>query len=135
MEVCMRIPILVAAIVVAPLLSVLAFAEPRPTDEERGEELYNRHCIQCHGPTSAGDGPATSTLIVPVPDLSKSLLEKTSDDTIKMVLNGKGTMPSFQLSFDKHDARRVLKHMERITHPTPPEAPSEETADVNADSN
>lgn len=131
----MHFPILVAMIIVAPLLSVIAFAEPRPTDEERGEELYNRHCIQCHGPTAAGDGPAATALIAPIPDLSKSLLEKPSDDAIQIVLNGRGTMPSFQLSFDKHDARRVLKHMERITHPTPPEAPSEEAVDVNTDSN
>ena len=131
----MHLPILVAMTIVAPLLSVIAFAEPRPTDEERGEELYNRHCIQCHGPTAAGDGPAAAALIAPIPDLSKSLLEKPSDEAIQIVLNGKGTMPSFQLSFDKHDARRVLKHMERITHPTPQEATSEETVDVNVDSN
>jgi mono/diheme cytochrome c family protein len=135
MEVSMRIPILTATVIVAPLLSIIAFAEPRPTDEERGEELYNRHCIQCHGATAAGDGPAAAALVTAVPDLSKSLLDKPNDSTIQIVLNGNGAMPSFQLSFDKHDARRVLKYMERTTHPTPPEAPSEETVDVNTDSN
>ena len=29
---------------------------PSLASMKRGEELYNRYCIVCHGPTGAGDG-------------------------------------------------------------------------------
>lgn len=83
----------------------------RPTDQERGEELYERHCFACHGSNGRGDGPATEALVVPVPDLTDNLDPRKREEQSRVVLRGKGTMPAFESTFDKADAKRVLKHL------------------------
>jgi mono/diheme cytochrome c family protein len=108
------------------LLATSALADQpskRPSDAERGEELWERHCTACHGPTNRGDGPATEALVVTVPDLRGKV--KVDEATIKLVLRGMGGMPAYETSFDKTDARRVLKHMAtvheaRAKKPKPP---------------
>lgn len=101
----------------------------RPTDAERGEELYGRHCVQCHGPSVRGDGPATAAFVHPVPDLVGKI--KVDEPTITAVHLGKGTMPSFEVTFDRADAKRVLQHMKKLSDgarkaKTKKSAPSEE---------
>jgi len=112
------------------LLATSAMAEQptkRLSDAERGEELWARHCAACHGPTNRGDGPATEALVVDVPDLRGKV--KVDDATLKLVLRGNGGMPGFETSFDKADARRVLKHMlavheAKATKPSPKKKPA-----------
>lgn len=36
-----------------------------------GGELFNRYCAACHGESATGDGPAASSLIKQVPDLTR----------------------------------------------------------------
>lgn len=97
----------------------------RPTDEERGEQLYNRHCVQCHGERAAGDGPATRALVHPVPDLRGRITVDSA--TIDVVHKGRGPMPSYAESFDRSDARRVLQWMLRLSN-MPPVASAPEEA-------
>jgi mono/diheme cytochrome c family protein len=102
-----------APLTFALALATLAAAAPptpkKPTDAERGKELYERHCTACHGATAAGDGPAASALVVPVPDL-RGLVD-ASAPRIDVVRLGRGTMPAFEASFDAEDAKRVLQYM------------------------
>jgi high-affinity iron transporter len=110
-----------------PLLLVAGLASAtrsskRLKDDERGEQLYDRHCIQCHGDGAAGNGPAASALVVPVPDLRETLDPDNREAMARVVLDGSGAMPGFEPSFDKYDARRVLRHMEKIGH-DPSKAP------------
>jgi len=105
-------------------------AVKKPTDEKRGQELYERHCIQCHGAQAAGDGPLSAALVSPVPNLRGKLPEKEFERLGKVVLEGKSAMPGFSASFDVEDAKRVLKHMakkgkEKQKAATPAEAPAE----------
>lgn len=112
---------------VAVLLTLPAFAaQPtkRPTDAERGKELYERHCVACHGATAAGDGPATKALVFQVPDLQGKV--QARQPQIDVVVRGKGAMPAFEASFDAEDARRVLLYMS-TTRPAAP-APAPEPA-------
>lgn len=116
----------------ALLVLTTASQAGRPTkrlsDEARGELLYDRHCIQCHGEFGAGDGPLVPTLVKPVPDLRTQLVEANRDRHVVVVLDGKRSMPSFRNAFDRYDAERVMRHMERIavpgyTRPEPVVAP------------
>jgi mono/diheme cytochrome c family protein len=89
----------------------------RPSDAVRGEELYRRHCIQCHGEMNLGDGPATLRLVNPVPDLQGAV--KSDDATLNIVLRGRETMPGYENSFDKFDARRVTRYMANLGNAQP----------------
>lgn len=86
----------------------------RLSDDDRGKQLYDRHCVQCHGPNAAGDGLAAAALVHPVPDLRDGKLSVGNRDAMAIVvIDGKNAMPSFEASFDRYDARRVLRWMEK----------------------
>ncbi|MFK7926805.1 MAG: cytochrome c [Myxococcota bacterium] len=107
----------------------------RPSDAERGEELYDRHCMACHGADGRGQGPATPDLVQPVPSMEGVVTKASVNGQVPTVLTGKGLMPGFEASFDRYDARRVLRHLAKVAGapPTPPEpAPAE--AETPADS-
>ena len=110
-------------LLIAALAAQAAQPTKRPTDAERGKELWERHCTACHGPTNQGDGPATTALVAEVPDLRDAV--KVDDATIRIVLRGQGPMPGYETSFDKADARRVLKYMAAV-HKKATTAPKKE---------
>lgn len=94
-----------------------------PTDEERGEELYLRHCQACHGPQAAGDGPLAAAMTHPVPDLSSWPAGVSVEDRVDLVMNGRGAMPGYARAFEdlvpwggdfRDAARDVLRHMKRL---------------------
>ncbi|KIG15017.1 cytochrome c class I [Enhygromyxa salina] len=43
----------------------LGGAEVSPATLNAGRDLYNRHCVSCHGDAGAGDGPAARNLKFP----------------------------------------------------------------------
>jgi mono/diheme cytochrome c family protein len=102
------------------LLAAAAWAgkpNKRESDEERGRTLYDRHCLACHGASAAGDGPASAALVGGVPDVRELLTAARREANAKVVLNGRRTMPGFELSFALDDARRVIREMERRATP------------------
>ena len=99
----------------------------RPSDDDRGRELYDRHCVACHGVAVAGDGPAAAAMVRPVPNLQAALTSDKVDGYVDAVYVGKGAMPGFEATFDKADARRVLAWAAQLaagTAPPPPGAPA-----------
>lgn len=118
----MRITLCLLVLVLAGLGWAVEPGKKRPTDQERGQELYVRHCEACHGAFNRGKGPATEALVHPVPDLQGKL--QVDDAMIQLVLRGKGAMPGYEQTFDRFDAKRVLDHMARLTDPDPTAAPA-----------
>ena len=95
----------------------------RQSDKVRGQMLYARHCVQCHGETTAGNGPATSSLVVPIPDLRGAITSENREQMVDVVLNGKGAMPGFFMTLDRHDVRRAVRHMMRVGPEGAPDFP------------
>lgn len=94
----------------------------RPTDEDRGRELYERHCNACHGPDARGKGPATEALVAEVPNLKGKV--RADDATVTVVQEGKGPMPAFEATFDVADTKRVLQWMAKLPFETAPATPA-----------
>lgn len=103
--------------------AVAARPSKRLSDDDRGRELYDRHCVACHGVAVAGDGPAATAMIRPVPDLRAALTTDTVDTYVTAVFAGKGAMPGFEATFDKADARRVLAWAAQLAAGTAPQPP------------
>ena len=119
------------------LLLSLASAAPgdRPSDDSRGDDLYARHCVQCHGAQARGDGPVAGALLTTVPDLAGALRDDVREEQVETILSGRGFMPGFSLSFDRYDARRVWRAMKRASErevPAPP--PADPDTDTDSDS-
>lgn len=108
-------------LVVAGLLLVVAASAVarrpnlRPTDLQRGEELYERHCVACHGSYGRGDGAASSSLVGGVPDLTGRVPDSADmEELVALVQGGRRAMPGYASSFDRYDSRRVLRYVRRL---------------------
>jgi putative copper export protein/mono/diheme cytochrome c family protein len=62
-----------------------------------GAELFTRHCIACHGPAGAGDGPAGRALASPPSDLrAHHATLHTAGDLYWWITHGRRAMPAFE---------------------------------------
>jgi len=103
----------------------------RKADPEWGEDLYNKHCWQCHGRQAEGDGPSADALQVPVPSLRGTSNDATRSDLIATARQGIGPMPAYHESISRQDMRRVFIYIESLDNPKkkPAKDESEEEAD------
>lgn len=44
---------------------LMALSQEVPGNPQNGKILYEKHCMNCHGPKGSGDGPDTQFLLVP----------------------------------------------------------------------
>lgn len=84
----------------------------RPSDRERGREIWLESCWQCHGESGKGDGPAAAAFAGGVPTLVGKVPPAEYDRLVTVVLDGRGRMPAFREDIDKHDARRILVYLQ-----------------------
>ena len=115
-----RVPVLAGAIVLLgfggglalPPLAIDAYPTTylRPatpytaTSIAAGAALYDRHCVACHGPSGAGDGPAAAGLPRPPADLrAPHTLHHTAGDLFWWVSRGipHAGMPGFAGTLDE----------------------------------
>jgi mono/diheme cytochrome c family protein len=112
-----RVAVLLIPVALVALAGLALGAKPskRLSDDARGQELYERHCIQCHGAGGAGDGPASAAMVARVPDLRGKLDSPDVETLGRLVLDGKGAMPGFEMSFDRYDANRTVRYFAKIS--------------------
>lgn len=127
----MKLAPIVLALVLAGLASAAQPAR-RQSDADRGRDLYQRHCLACHGAGARGDGPASAALVVKPGDLQGKV--NVDPETIAVVTRGRGAMPAFDQTFNTEDAKRVLNHMKGLTDQpeTPADAPVPAPEDAEA---
>jgi putative copper resistance protein D len=108
----LRLPVLIGGVFV--LVAGLAIAVPPlasdayPTTYRRpeipyqagsiaeGQALFAAHCVVCHGPRGAGDGPAAASLQPHPPDLrAHHVALHTAGDIFWWITHGKPPMPAF----------------------------------------
>lgn len=79
-------------------------ANPVPADEAslaRGKQLFQTHCIACHGAEGKGNGTIGAFLIKKKPtDLTSEAIQSKNDGTIFLTIsNGFGFMPPLNENF------------------------------------
>jgi mono/diheme cytochrome c family protein len=84
----------------------------RPPDVDVGRRLWQQSCWQCHGKAGAGDGPAAKALPAGVPPLTGKVKEAGFDAMVRIIQDGKGRMPAYAETIDKHDSRRILVYLQ-----------------------
>jgi uncharacterized membrane protein SirB2 len=70
-----------------------------------GKEIYDNYCTKCHGE----DGKAG---IMGSTDLSMSQLDDAA--ALRMIRNGKGSMPSFSSSLDDHQLNALVQYIRTL---------------------
>jgi mono/diheme cytochrome c family protein len=87
---------------------LLAAALPLSVFAADGAALFKTKCAPCHGPDGKGQTPVGKNL--KVRDLTSAEVQKESDaDLIKVIMDGKGKMPSSKLNAG--DAKTVLTYI------------------------
>jgi mono/diheme cytochrome c family protein len=83
----------------------------------RGQELFERNCIQCHGPTGEGDGPAAETLDVKPPRMSDHVPFHSDGVIFTWITQGippdeeEKDMPSFEEAFSEEDRWHLVNFL------------------------
>ncbi len=74
------------AILAVCMLSSWAVAQYIPGDPNRGQAIYEQHCLRCHGFTGKGDGPDAAYLIVPPANFQSSKSQMKSDLELLVII-------------------------------------------------
>ena len=94
-------------------LSTTAFAqkvEPTPENISKGEAIYKKHCLMCHGATGMGDGPAGKRLNTKPYNFQdkEKMAAETDEHLLKEITKGKGPMPAFERKLKESERWMVL---------------------------
>jgi len=110
----------------------LSFAMPPLSNQlEEGRHLYERHCMDCHGPEGRGDGKQALSLS-PRPGnlISAQTSAKTDQDLLKIIANGKPrtAMTGWKDRLSDDEQRAALAYIRSLIRFTrsatpPPPAP------------
>ena len=114
------------------IAAVQAAAEPSLSGTETGKRLYERHCMDCHGPQGRGDGVKALSLS-PRPGnlVSAATSAKSDKDLLKIIANGRPrtAMPAWKDRLSEEDQRDVLGYIRSLVqfhHSLTPPPPSPE---------
>lgn len=126
----LRLTILAALLLSAGMVLAGQPGKRKP-DPERGHDYWSQSCWFCHGKDAEGDGPSAATMTNPVPNLRGTITRDRFPDLIEVIQEGRGAMPGFAATIDRHDSRRILVFLENLDDTAEPEddaAPPEEDA-------
>ena len=96
-----------------------AAAEPLPPDLKKGQEIYKKYCVECHGEQGRGDGPRASTL-APRPGnlISAGTSAKTDRELLRTITNGvaRTAMRGWKDQLTEEDRLNVLAFIRSLVH-------------------
>ena len=117
--------------VIALLVSIAAAraAAVGEKDLERGRQIYEQRCLECHGAEGRGDG-VKAPFLSPRPGnlVSASVSAKSDRDLLKVIANGRArtAMPAWKDQLSEDDQQAVLGYIRsliRFTRPLTPPPP------------
>lgn len=101
-------------------LTEVSFAKkPVPSSPDKkplkasGKQLYQKHCIRCHGETGEGDGPDVKKLRSKPTDLTLAW-ELEYEDILQSMLEGPLDMPSFKDKLSKEELDQLTKFVQTL---------------------
>ncbi|MBI3958128.1 MAG: cytochrome c [Chloroflexi bacterium] len=89
---------------------------PTPTLDDvflAGAEIFQTHCVQCHGPHGMGDGPAATTLPVQPAILPFHIPLHRDEDVYVFISEGFPNlgMPAFREILSQEEILQVLRYL------------------------
>lgn len=92
---------------------------PLPSNEEnlkKGEELYGKFCVHCHGTGGEADGPVAGKLPGPPPRYS-TLLNLPEGKMFHTITYGKGLMGSHASQLSQEERWQVIQYIHKLQYP------------------
>ena len=112
-------PVLSSILATIPLILTTTFAQkvdPTPENVSKGQELYKKNCLVCHGATGLGDGPAGKRLN-PKPSNfqdKEKIASHTDEQLMETITKGKGSMPAFERKLKESERWMVLHYIRTL---------------------
>lgn len=88
-----------------------------PESLARGEQLYLRYCVVCHGPAGVGTGAYIAALhpVLPAYNLSGPIVANYSDAYIYAMMRvGRGLMPEYGSRISHFDRWHVVNYLRQL---------------------
>ena len=76
------------SVVVSVLVGLLPFVYPVYSADLPGKAVYEKSCINCHGPEGKGDKMADNFWKTSIPRLTSKYVQRKSDDELKKIITG-----------------------------------------------
>lgn len=80
---------------------------------QRGRQLYEKHCLSCHGKSGQGDGPLADNKKAP-PDLSKLSRKVKNFKFFMSVSQWQGDMPGWKEPFNDSDREDLVAYIKSL---------------------
>jgi mono/diheme cytochrome c family protein len=88
-------------------------------DIDQGREIYQTHCLECHGVQGHGDGPR-ATMLAPRPGnlISAATSSKTDDELLAIITKGvpRTSMQGWNDRLSLDDRRNALAYIRSLVH-------------------
>ena len=83
---------------------------------ERGRELYNNNCVQCHGATGRGDGPLAPALQPRPVDLTVHVPQHPDHVLAGWIANGipRTAMPAWKDQFSEEEIQAIVNYLRQL---------------------
>jgi len=124
-----------AVLTVSPLLALaspIGIAQTAAADDavlERGRQIFEQRCVECHGAEGRGDG-IKAPFLSPRPGnlVSAAVSAKSDRDLLKVIANGRTrtAMPAWKDQLSEEDQLAVLRYIRsliRFSRPLTPPPP------------
>ena len=106
-----------------PSAEAAARPNPNASDAEsrrRGEALYGKHCVDCHGATGKGDGPRAGTMKPRPANLARWMPRKSDGTAAWYIAEGIGPMPAWEGTLSEAEIWDVVSHLRQgVAAPAP----------------
>lgn len=119
--------VLLAWTISAGPVDVTSAEEPNP---ERGRQIYEQRCLECHGKEGRGDG-IRAPFLSPRPGnlVSAATSAKSDKDLLKVIANGRArtAMPAWKDVLSDEEQQAVLRYIRslvRFSRPLTPPPPA-----------
>jgi copper transport protein len=84
----------------------------------QGRDIYEQHCLQCHGPTGEGDGPVGLTLVPPPANLQVHMVPGVHSDgqIFEWISNGvpETPMPAFGNALTETERWHLINYIRTL---------------------
>lgn len=81
---------------------------------KRGQMLYEKMCLVCHGKTGAGDGPIATKYTEPPAFNGRALRNYKPGQLYHAIVKGYGDMPSHEVQLDDNDRWDVILYLKKL---------------------
>lgn len=85
-----------------------------PASLERGQELYVRACVPCHGTGGLGDGPVTQAGMLPMSLLTDQAIGLADGYLYGMIRVGRGLMPAYGHQITHFDRWHLVNYVRSL---------------------